>query len=142
MIDLLPLCLRITGAGLILLAVLHVPIGRHLQWREDIPRLSPVNHDIFHVHNLFVCLVLVAMGVPCLVEPALLVEKSRAAAWGAWMLTIFWAVRLYCQWFVYRRELWRGKPFETAIHWLFTGLWTFLTALFGFCAAWQSGWVP
>jgi hypothetical protein len=142
MIELLPLFLRIAGAGLILLAVLHVPIGRHLQWREDTARLAPANHDIFHVHALFVCLMLVGMGLPCLFDPAVLVEKSRAGAWGAWLLTGFWAVRLYCQWFVYRPELWKGKPLETAMHWVFTAIWTFLTALFAVCAARQSGWIP
>jgi hypothetical protein len=141
MTDLLALCLRIAGAGLILLAIMHVPIGFHLEWREDARRLSPVNRDIFHVHSLFVCLVLVAMGLPCLIEPSLLLEKSRPAAWGAWILTIFWLVRLYCQWFVYRRELWHGKPFETRIHWMFTGIWLALTVLFASCAAYQSGWI-
>ena len=41
------------------------------------------------------------------------------------------------QWFVYDRELWVGKRFETAMHFLFSGLWVFLTATFT-TALWQN----
>jgi hypothetical protein len=141
MTELLSPILRIAGAGLIALALLHAPIARRLRWREEVARMSPVNADIFRVHNFFLCLVLVAMGLPCLFEPSLLVDRSRAGAWAAWMLSAFWAARLYCQWFVYRRELWRGKKFETTIHWIFTFMWLGLTTLFTLCAARQSGWI-
>lgn len=141
MSDVLTLCLRLAGGGLILLALLHIPIGRHLKWREDVPRLSPLNADIFHVHTIFVCLVVFGMGLLCLVDPGALLERTRAGAWGAWGLTVFWATRLYCQWFVYRSVLWRGLRFETRIHWIFTGIWTALTALFALCGVRQSGWI-
>jgi hypothetical protein len=51
-IDALTLLLRIAGSGLILLALVHIPIGRHLKWREDAARLTPVNASIFRVHTL------------------------------------------------------------------------------------------
>src|SRR5882672_2484336 len=63
--DALPILLRVAGAGLILLAGLHLSIGRHLNWCEDAARLSPVNAAIFHVHTFFICFVLVMMGLPC-----------------------------------------------------------------------------
>ena len=40
MMEMLPILLRIAGVGLIALAVLHIPIGRHLNWREDVARLA------------------------------------------------------------------------------------------------------
>ena len=58
MMETLTILLRIAGAGLILLAALHVPIGRHLKWREDGARLSPVNASSFRVHTFFFCFVL------------------------------------------------------------------------------------
>jgi hypothetical protein len=141
MIELLSPGLRIAGAGLVLLAILHVPISRHLRWRKEAARMSPMNEDVFHVHNFFICVVLVAMGLPCLLEPSLLLEKSRAGAWASWMLAAFWAMRLWCQWFVYRRDLWRGKRFETAMHLFFTSAWLYLTTLFALCGARQAGWL-
>jgi hypothetical protein len=138
---LLPVILRIAGAGLIALTVLHIPIGRHLNWREDIARLTPVNASIFHVHNFFICLVLVLMGLPCVLDLHTFLEKSRTAAWVSWSLATFWAVGLYFQWFVYRADRWRGKRRETAVHWWFTFVWLGLTTLFGICRAVQMGWL-
>src|SRR6266508_63472 len=113
MIETLTVLLRVAGAGLILLAGLHVPIGRHLKWREDGARLSLVNASIFRVHTFFICLVLVMMGLPCLLDPSVFLESSRAGAWLAWSFSVFWTIRLFVQWFVYPSDLWRGKKTET-----------------------------
>ncbi len=141
MIEALAILLRIAGAGLILLAVLHVPIGRHLNWREDVARLTPINASIFHVHNFFICVVLVMMGLPCVFDPQVFLEQSRAGAWLSWSFAIFWAIRLYFQWFVYQADLWRGKRMETCMHWWFTFVWSALTLLFAACGIVQRGWL-
>ncbi len=141
MITLLSILLRVAGAGLILLAVLHVPIGRHLKWREDAARLTPINASIFQVHTIFICIVLVMMGLPCLLDPQVFLEHSRGGAWLTWSFATFWAIRLYVQLFVYRADLWRGKRMETFMHWWFTGVWIALVALFATCGSWQMGWL-
>ncbi|MFU8893204.1 MAG: hypothetical protein ACNA8L_06200 [Luteolibacter sp.] len=141
MINLLETLLRIAGAGLILLAILHVPIGRKLRWSEDARQLTPVNRSIFHVHTFFICLVLVMMGAPCLLEPSVFTVTSRAGLWLAWSISAFWAIRLYFQWFVYPADLWRGKKMETAVHAWFTLVWTALAALFAVCGMLQAGWI-
>ncbi len=141
MIAILTILLRIAGAGLLLLAILHVPIGRHLNWREDVARLSPVNASIFRVHALFICIVLVIMGLPCLLEPAIFLERTRAGAWLAWSFGAFWTIRLYCQHFVYQADLWRGKRMETIVHCGFTLVWAGLAVLFAACGLWQAGWL-
>src|SRR5437867_1983492 len=117
MIGTLSIALRIAGVGLILLALSHVPISRHLKWREDVAQLTPVNASIFHVHNFFICVVLAMMGLPCVLDPMMFLEKSRAAKWVTWSFASFWAIRLYFQWFVYGADLWRGKRMETCVHW-------------------------
>jgi len=141
MTDILEMLLRIAGAGLILLAILHVPIGRRLRWSEDARQLTPVNRSIFHVHTFFICLVLVMMGLPCLLEPSIFTRSSRAGLWLAWSISAFWALRLYFQWFVYQADLWRGKRMETAVHWWFTFVWAALAALFAACGMLQAGWI-
>jgi hypothetical protein len=137
----LAILLRVAGAGVILLALLHVPIGRHLKWREEASLLSPANASIFRVHTFFICLVLVLMGLPCLVDPNVFLERSRAGAWLSWSFSVFWTTRLFVQWFVYPANLWRGKKMETMVHAWFTVFWLFLAALFTICAARQSGWL-
>ena len=141
MTELLPISLRVAGVGLLFLAALHIPIGRELRWREDASRLTPANRAVFHVHILFICLVIIMMGLPCLIEPEVFLEQSRAGAWLSWSFAGFWAARLYCQFFVYNSELWRGKRRETVIHWIFTTVWIALAALFTICGCRQSGWL-
>ena len=141
MIETFPILLRIAGTGLILLAILHIPIGRHLNWREDVAQLTPVNASIFHVHNFFICVVLVMMGLPCVFDPLMFLEKSRAGIWVSWSFATFWAIRLYFQWFVYKADLWRGKRMETWVHGLFTFVWIALTFLFAACGSVQMGWL-
>ncbi|GAA5124149.1 hypothetical protein JIN84_12290 [Luteolibacter yonseiensis] len=138
MMEILTFLLRLAGAGLVLLAVSHIPIGRHLKWTEDARGMSPVNRSIFHVHTIFICVVLVMMGLPCLLEPRIFLEPSRAGSWLAWSISAFWGLRLYFQWFVYRADLWRGKRLETAMHWWFTFVWIGLAALFALCGMWQA----
>lgn len=140
-IEMLTLLLRAAGAGLLSLALVHIPIGRHLKWREDAASLSPANEAIFHVHAIFICIVLVMMGLPCLLEPSVFVERSRAGAWMSWSFAGFWLIRLHFQWFVYPAHLWKGKRLETGLHCGFTLVWAALTAVFGVCGLRQSGWV-
>jgi hypothetical protein len=141
MISILDVLLKIAGAGLIALALLHVPIGRKLRWREEARLMTPVNAMVFHVHTLFVCLMLVMMGLPCLLETRIFLDPSPAGRWISWSFALFWAARLYCQFFVYRADLWHGKRMETVVHWIFTGVWIALTGVFTACGLIQSGWL-
>ncbi len=139
--ELLIFLLRLAGIGLILLAFLHIPIGRVLKWREDGRRMSPENEQIFHVHTFFICLATVLMGLPCVLMPSVFLEKSAAGLWMAGSISLFWAVRLYFQFFVYRADLWKGKKRETILHWWFAVVWLALAALFACCVAVQTGWL-
>jgi len=141
MIETLTILLRVAGAGLILLSGLHVPIGRHLKWGEEGARLSLVNASIFRVHTFFICFTLVMMGLPCLLDPAVFLESSRAGAWLAWSFSAFWTTRLFFQLFVYPSELWRGKKMETIVHAWLTIVWASLAALFAVCGIWQRDWL-
>jgi hypothetical protein len=139
MISALTILLRLAGAGLILLAIMHWPIAKELNWREELKRLSPTNRSIFYVHNFFICVLLVIMGLPCLLDPGVFLENTRASAWLTWSFCGFWALRLYCQFFVYQPVLWRGKRRETALHYGFSCAWLGLVLLFGACGLWQKG---
>lgn len=47
----LEILLRIVGAGLVMLAFLHIPIDRKLWWREEGRKLSPENEQAFLVQS-------------------------------------------------------------------------------------------
>jgi hypothetical protein len=141
MISTLTVLLRIAGAVLLLLAAMHGPIGWRLKWHEESLLLSPVNAAIFRVHALFICLILLLMGLPCIADPRVFLERNHAGGWLAWTFAAFWTARLFVQWFVFSQTLWLGKRFETGIHFIFTALWIFLAALFVICGARQATWL-
>ncbi len=122
-----------------LLALAHLPMSRSLRWREEAARMSAASEAVFHVHTLFVCVMLVMMGLPALLSPQVFLDRSGAGAWLAWSYAAFWALRLYVQWFVFPATLWRGRRLETAMHGLFTVIWIALTALFAACGLVQLG---
>ena len=122
--------LRIAGALQIALALAHLVFPRRLNWNEELARLSPLNRQIFHVHTLFICVVLVLIGALSLLAPAALMEPTRLARLVLAGIAFFWALRLYCQWFVYDPALWRGRRFETVVHLVATLLWLYLTAVY------------
>jgi aminobenzoyl-glutamate utilization protein B len=115
----LALHLRIAGLGLIVLAFAHLAFPKQFHWKGELARLSPLNRQIFLVHTFFIALVLVLFGAVSLLFPDALLTPSplsRAVLAG---LTLFWALRLYVQLFVYDRALWRGNRLYTCFHVLF-----------------------
>ena len=139
--DILVFGLRCAGLGLIALAIMHIPIGRRLKWKEERSRMTAVNGAIFHVHMVFICTVEVTVGLPCLLDPTIFLEQTRAGLWASCLMAAFWGFRLWTQFMIYPVSLWKGKAIETRVHWLLTGVWVGLTVLFGLCALSQLGWI-
>jgi hypothetical protein len=123
--------LRIAGLLLLGLAASHALFPKRLGWKEDLARLTPLNRQIFLVHTFFIVLVVTMMGVVSLAFADLLVTPSPLARLVLAGLALFWAARLFVQWFVYDASLWRGDRFNTMVHVVFSVLWTYLTAVYG-----------
>jgi len=120
--------LRLGGVLLLGLFVLNFFVPRKFNWAEELPRLSLLNRRIFQVHAIFIALILLLMGLLMVALPRELLAPQPLARAVCAGLALFWLVRLWMQWFLYDAVLWRGKPFETVMHFAFTGLWIFLTA--------------
>ncbi len=123
--------LRLAGLTLIFLGVAHAFFGPRFKWREETARLSLLNRQIFYVHTFFIALVLILMGILCVFGTRGLLETTFVGRWLCAGITLFWASRLVCQFFVYSPELWRGKLLETFMHALFACAWTYYSAVFG-----------
>jgi len=99
--------------------------------------LSAINRQIFHTHTFFICLVLAMMGTLCVFYTPLLIAPSPLARVVLCGLTLFWAVRLVFQWFVYEWSHWLGRRLYTFIHITFTLVWTYYTATYAW-AWWKQ----
>ena len=131
------IALRLSGLFLLGLFVLNFFVPARFKWAEELPRLSLINRRIFQVHAVFIALILLLSGLLLVLLPHELVAPTPLARAVLMGLAAFWGLRLWMQWFMYDRELWHGKRFETAMHFLFSGLWVFLTATFA-TALWQN----
>lgn len=123
------IALQITGALLIFLGLAHAAFPRHFRWREETVRLSLLTRQILYVHTAFIGLTVFLIGLLCATCAHELTNTplGRRISLG---LAAFWGVRLVVQFFGYSPDLWRGKPFETVMHILFSLFWAWLTTLF------------
>lgn len=119
----------IAGGLQVALALVHFIFPRYFKWKEQLAGLTLINRQLMYVHTFFIALVVLLMGGLCLVAPADIIQTGL----GKYLslgLFLFWGTRLFFQFFVYRWALWKGKPFETAIHFLFSLIWIYLSAVF------------
>lgn len=118
---------------MILLSMIHVVFPRYFKWKEELASLSLINRQLMYVHTFFVALTVLLMGLGCLFMAEGLVSNPIGRSFSAG-LAVFWGIRLLFQFFVYSPRLWKGKPFETFIHILFSLVWLYFTFLFAFIA--------
>ncbi len=121
--------LKIIGVLLIALALLHATFPRYFRWREDLVGLQPINRQMMYGHTFFIALTVFLMGVFCLTCSLEITGTplGRKVAGGC---AVFWTARLLVQFFGYSSSLWRGMPFETAVHIGFSVFWTYLAVIF------------
>lgn len=121
--------LKITGVCLIALGLVHAVFPKQFSWKQELAPLGIFNRQVMYVHTFFIALTVFLMGLLCLTSPAELIHTAlgKRISLG---LGIFWAIRLFVQFFVYSPKTWRGKRFETVIHILFSVFWIYVTAVF------------
>src|ERR1700704_3282171 len=58
--------LKIIGALLIILALLHFFFPKYFNWKQELSSLSIINRQMMYVHSFFVAFVVFLMGLLCL----------------------------------------------------------------------------
>ena len=121
--------IRIIGVLLMVLSAVHLIFPSYFNWKEELKSLSLINRQMMKVHTFFIAFVVFLMGVLCFFmhEDLVTTELGRNISLG---LAFFWIVRLFVQFFGYSSKLWRGKKFETLVHFLFSLLWAYLSIVF------------
>ncbi|SDX36166.1 hypothetical protein [Hymenobacter psychrophilus] len=121
--------LKLIGALLTPLALLHAGFPRYFNWATEFRAISLINRQMMYVHTLFIALLVLLMGLLCLGYAPELVH-SRLGQVVCLGLGLFWLARLVVQFVGYSAELWRGKRFETTVHVLFVLFWAYLSVVF------------
>jgi hypothetical protein len=125
--------LQIIGSFFMLLAFIHIGFPRYFAWKEQLASLSLINRQMMQVHTFFIALVVFLIGLLCFTsaDDLIITPLGRRTCLG---LGVFWSIRALVQWFVYSKELWRGRRFETGMHVAFSMLWVYSAGVFLYCA--------
>ena len=68
--------LKIAGALMILLALVHVIFPKYFDWENELKPLSLINRQLMYVHTFFVAFFLLLMGALCLYSSHEIVETG------------------------------------------------------------------
>lgn len=120
---------KLIGIILMILGFIHVIFPKYFNWKNELIQLSQINRQMMIVHTFFIALTVFMMGLLCFqfAEELIHTKLGKAITFG---LAIFWGLRLFIQLFGYSKELWKGKRFETVVHYVFTMIWTYLSVVF------------
>jgi len=121
--------IKIIGGLFIILAVLHMFFPKYFNWKKELNSLSLMNRQMIRVHLFFIAFGIFLLGLLCLTSGKELLNTSMGKRISLG-LGIFWAVRLYVQFFVYSGKLWKGKAFETGVHILLSLFWIYVSLIF------------
>jgi hypothetical protein len=121
--------IKIIGVILVMLALIHIAFPRYFNWKAAFASVTLLNRQMMYVHTFFIALVVLLMGMLCITSAVALTTTAlgREVSLG---LGIFWAARLFTQFFWYSSSLWRGKVFETTVHVVFSLLWVYFSGVF------------
>jgi hypothetical protein len=94
------------------LGVFHVAFWKLFRWREDLPRLTPVNRGVLQVLNIMACYVFFAVALLQGLNPEAWTAGAPGRA-GLVAVAGFWLLRAALQPIFWRR---------TAVSWAFCAL--------------------
>ena len=128
--DAIEIHLRAVGCLMLGIAALSVYVPRRFGWGAEIQRLTLLTRQVFVVHAAFVSVAVLLLGLLFACYAGALVEPGplpRAVLAG---MLVMWGARLLAQWFYYDARLWRGNRLHTAMHVLFSGIYTYFVTVF------------
>jgi hypothetical protein len=129
--------LHIVGLAMAILVPINIYVPQRFHWRDEMARLSLLNRQIFQAHAAFLVLTLGLFSALLLTCGEALLEPTRLSRAVLIGLTAFWTLRMVMQWAFYSPDIWRGHRFNTAMHYLFSTLWIYVSAVFA-AALWTT----
>ena len=125
------LALKVAGALLVVLGFAHSLFGRYFKWDRELAKLSVLTRQIFQVHCFFISLLLIWMGACTLFYTNALLGSGTLSRVVLTGFVVFWLTRLAFQLFVYDPAIWRGHPFYTVMHVVFSIFWICVVLTYG-----------
>lgn len=135
--QLFSVALWLAGAGhfVILFASFQVP--HRLNWKVDLPKLTPFNRKFLWVQSAFTVLTIIAFGALTLAMHSEMLRGDRAALGIACFIGTYWTARVIVDAFYFSHSDWpQGKYFVLG-HILLTSLFCALAVTYVGLVTWQ-----
>ena len=119
---LLNLALWLAGLGHFCVLGASFQVPARLDWKHDLPKLTPFNRKLMYVYGGFTVLTIAAFGVLTLYLHREMLRGERAATALAVFIAVYWTARIGVDFLYYEHGDWpKGAQF-VAGHLLLTGL--------------------
>ncbi len=120
---------------LVLFASFQVPT--RLRWKEELPRLSTLNHKLMWTYGSFIVFTIVSFGIITLVLREDMLQGTRAGLAVATFIFMFWGFRLAIDTFYFRSSDWPRGPFMQMGHVMLNCLFLFVFCGYGAILLWH-----
>jgi hypothetical protein len=131
----------IGGLSLVALAIGSLWIPKSLGWKEKLAALSPLMRELWWTYSIYVWGSHVFFAVLLLGHGKWLMSGDSSALAMSVFMFLWWAVRLWLQFFGFDFAEIADTPFHRAAKHLLTALFTGLVVLFGALVCWNAGWL-
>ena len=122
----LSVALWLSGIGHFCVLIASFQVPSRLNWKEDLPKLTPFNRKLMWVHGGFAVLTIIAFGALTLALHDELLRGDRAAQGLALVIGVYWTLRIVVDFTYYEHKDWpSGRGFAVG-HVLLTLLFAFL----------------
>ena len=111
----------------LLMAGTSLLLAHPLRYRENLSRVSPIIRQIFIVHSGYITLVLLGFGALCFGFAVDLAGGSPLGKSISGFLSLFWALRIFVQFFYYDSKMKSEHPVLNAG---FLAVFIYLTLVF------------
>lgn len=89
-----------------------VQVPFRFNWREELPRLSPINRKLMHVYLGFIGFTIMSFGLLTLVLHDEILRGDRAGLWIAGLMAVWWCSRICIDAFYFDHSDWpKGRGF-------------------------------
>ena len=109
-------------------------VPKELKFREELPKVAPLMRQWILVCGLYIVINLIAFGIISLCFSETLASGEPFARAFCGYVAVFWAVRLFIQFFVFDARPYLRNSFLTAGYYGLTLVFVWHTAVFGWAA--------
>ncbi|HEY1120320.1 MAG TPA: hypothetical protein VGE67_01915 [Haloferula sp.] len=140
--ELLQIGLWLGGGSLVALTIASFWIPKALGWREKLAGLTPLMRELWWTYSIYVWSSHVFFAVLALGFGDWLMSRTGSATAMCTFMLLWWAVRLWLQFFGFDLTEVQGSKANRVAKHLLTLLFVGLVVLYGSLVGWNAGWIP